>query len=199
MSGNGMEHLKSQLEISQYDEIRDLQADNARFREFVMEITKTITSQSLVQRIDEFLAEIPAPTSLNIKADIIEENMPDKTKPEEAYRPQWPWMTDDQWECAQLLANVHHGFNHMFGKIHPWGKGIKLNSTCSNNLATYDFNGLTRLVVLAHEQLIRVEITPSGPGMIGFIAHKRHSRDGRMHERHPTIEQATQDLRKQPK
>jgi len=113
---------------------------------------------------------------------------------EEFYRSQWPWMNDDQWECAELLAEVHHGFNHMFGKIHNWGKGIKLNSTSSNNLATFDYDGLTRLVLLTHERMIRVEIVPSGPNMIGFVCNKRHLREGRMYERHPTIQEAIENL-----
>lgn len=112
---------------------------------------------------------------------------------EERYR--LDWMTDDQWDCYELLGDVHCGLNHVFGKVHKWGEGIKLNSTCSNSLATFDFDGLTHLVVLAHDRMIRVEITPSGPGMIGFVCSKRNTREGRMHERHPSIEEAITRIR----
>lgn len=105
------------------------------------------------------------------------------------------WMNEDQFECLKLFADVHGGFNHMFGKVHPWGKGIKLNATCANNLSTFDYSGLTNLVVLAHDRMIRVEIVPSGPNMIGLVAHKRHSREGRLYERHPTIEDAIKTVR----
>lgn len=106
------------------------------------------------------------------------------------------WMSDDQFECYKFLADIHNGFHHMFGKVHNWGTGIKLNSTCSNHLATFDYNNLTRLVVLAHDKMIRVEIVPSGPNMIGIVCHKRKSREGRMYERHPTIEDAIKTIRK---
>lgn len=119
---------------------------------------------------------------------------------EEFYRPLHPWMNDDQWECAELLANIHGGFNHMFGKMHKAGdKGIRFNSKGINYFATFDFDGLTKLVVLAHERMIRVEIIPSGPGMIGFVMHKRHSREGRIRERHPTIEEAVAKYKEQTK
>jgi len=43
----------------------------------------------------------------------------DKTRRQEwidSYRKDW--MTDDQWECYQFLADLFFGFNHLFGKVH---------------------------------------------------------------------------------
>jgi len=105
------------------------------------------------------------------------------------------WMTDDQWECYQMLADLFHGFHHVNGKLHDWGDGIKLNTSQVGSFATFDFDGLTRLVLLAHERMIRAEIVPSGPGMLGIVLHKRHSREGRMYEQHPTIETAVARFR----
>lgn len=99
------------------------------------------------------------------------------------------WMTDDQWECAKMFADVVGGFHHVRGKIKRHGSGIKV-SDYGSRWATYDFNALTRLVVLAHDRMIRAEVVPSGPRMIGFALWKRHSRNGMMHERHPTMEDA---------
>jgi hypothetical protein len=100
-----------------------------------------------------------------------------------------PWMTDDQWECAQMFADVVGGFHHVGGKFRPFGSGIKV-SDYQFGWATFDCDRLTRLVILAHDQAIRVAIVSSSPGRVGFKLWKRHTREGSMHERHPTIEQA---------
>lgn len=112
---------------------------------------------------------------------------------EEHYR--LSWMTDDQWICYELLGDVHGGLNHLFGKCHSSNKGIRFNSTNSNCLSTFDYSGLTRLVVWAHDRMIRVQILPSGPAMICFVMHRRHSRDGDVSLRHPTIEDAIKSIR----
>jgi len=106
------------------------------------------------------------------------------------------WMTDDQWECAQMFADVVGGFHHVSGNFQPHGRGIKV-STYAGGWATWDYESLTRLVILGHDRMIRVELRPSGPRMVGFGLFKRHSREGAMHEWHPTIEQAIE--RNRPK
>lgn len=109
-----------------------------------------------------------------------------------------PWMNDDQKECFELLCDIHGGGNHVFGKIYPMqSHGIYINSTCSHYMSTFDFDNLTRAVVLAHDRMIRFQIEPSGPNMLKLCFSKRKSREGRMHERHPTIESAIIDIRKQ--
>lgn len=110
----------------------------------------------------------------------------------EGYREEW--MSDDQWECYKMLADIFLGFHHITGKLHNYGRGIALN-TRSGSFATFDFADLTRAVIMAHDRMIRFAIEPSGPGMLKLVLHKRHKREGRMYERHPTIEQAIADLR----
>ena len=107
------------------------------------------------------------------------------------------WMTDDQWECVHMFADVVGGFHHITGSVKPFGCGIKV-SAYPTRFATFDFDGLTRLVLLAHDRMIRVAVAPSGPGMIAFEMRKRHKRDGKISERHPTIEQAIA-LHRKPK
>ena len=99
------------------------------------------------------------------------------------------WMTDDQYECYELLADLFGGFHHVYNEPKEHGTGICLN-TSSHRMATFDFNALTVAVFMAHDRMIRIEIAPSGPGMVKLCLHKRHKRDGMMYERHPTIEQA---------
>jgi len=96
------------------------------------------------------------------------------------------WMTDDQWECALLLSELFFGFHHVDAKrIKEFGNGITYNTTAS--FSTFDFDKLTRLVLLSHKHCIRASIIPSGFGYIKIALHKRHLRAGQMHERHPDL------------
>jgi hypothetical protein len=105
------------------------------------------------------------------------------------------WMNDEQWECALMLADLMRGFHHIGGKIKAAGKsGIECNQPYGH-WATYDFDGLTRAVIMAHDRCIRFEIQPSGPGRLRLFFHKRQKREGSMYERHPTLEQAIEHLR----
>ena len=104
------------------------------------------------------------------------------------------WMSDDQYECSCMFADVVGGFHHIYGKIKPWGDGIQTNVLGS--WATFDFNQLTHIVVLAHDRMIRVEIGSSGPRMFRVIMFKRHTREGRMSQKHPTIEDAIAVIRR---
>lgn len=103
-------------------------------------------------------------------------------------------MTADQAECYRLLCDLVHGEHHLNGIVREHGRGLKI-SLQFMTLSTFDFDYLTRLVVMAHDRCIRVEIVPSGPRLIGIELHKRHAREGEMHRRHPTIEQAIARIR----
>lgn len=101
-------------------------------------------------------------------------------------------MTADQQACFDLLAEVFGGAHHV-PKAVEWGYGIKVN-VGSGRLATFDFNFLTRLVVLAHDRCIRAEICQGGPRMVGVALWKRQ-REGGMNQRHPTLEDAVASIR----
>ena len=102
------------------------------------------------------------------------------------------WMTDDQWACAEMLAEVVRGHHHINGTIHPWGDGIKV-SVPAYGWSTFDFDKLTRLVVYAHARAVRVEIVPSAPRRIGMHLFKR-KRDGGIWARHPTLTDALKGM-----
>lgn len=104
------------------------------------------------------------------------------------------WMSDDQWECAKLYADLVCGFHHVLGKFKEFGSGIEIN-TSTRRFATYDYDGMTRIVVLAHDRCIRAEFAPSGAGKLKIILHKRHSREGDMTEKHPTLEDNVKRIR----
>lgn len=111
------------------------------------------------------------------------------------------WMNEDQRECHQFLADLMGGYNHINARVRPMNpEGIYINSRSYNYLATYDFNNLTRAVVMAHDRCIRFEVAPSGPGMLRLNIHKRHhsENDGSlsMWEWHPTLEHHIAAIRK---
>lgn len=62
------------------------------------------------------------------------------------------------------------------------------------DLATFDGDALTRMVIVAHELCCRVEVRPHNPGHLLVCLWER-DREGGMSERHPTIEQAIADVR----
>lgn len=105
------------------------------------------------------------------------------------------WMTDGQWACAKLFADVCCGFHHVVGKFKPDGTGVRI-SDFAGRWSTFDFDRLTVLVVLAHDRAIRVELEQSAPGRIGFHLHFRGTRTGQMYARHPSIENAIANVRR---
>ncbi len=94
-------------------------------------------------------------------------------------------------KAANILGELVFGFNH-------WPSRIKLHKVEWDNelhievpfevheLATYDFNVLTRLVILAHDANVRVTLWPSGKRFsIGFMKY----------DDHPSLEAAAKTLR----
>lgn len=69
----------------------------------------------------------------------------------------------------------------------PWGH---------RDLATYDDNLLTRLVVLAHDACIRLTIEPCSRVSLTLLFHPRIGPTGHTFERHPTLESAAKDVRR---
>lgn len=101
------------------------------------------------------------------------------------------WMDDDQWLCALFLSRLFNGFHHVTAPIREFGRGVCIN-TRYGNLSTFDYDYLTKAVIMAHNWCIRLEIMGSGPGLIKLALWKRESREGRIHERHPTIKEAAE-------
>jgi len=68
------------------------------------------------------------------------------------------------------------------------------DASLGGSFSTYDFDGLTALVFLAHDHCIRVEIQPARGAKLKLLFHPR-SRTGDMSLRHPTIEHALKSWR----
>jgi hypothetical protein len=103
------------------------------------------------------------------------------------------WMTKDQQHCYQMLCDWLGGAHHV-PQVKPCGLGIKV-CVFANGLSTFDFHLLTKLVFFAHDRCVRVELANGGPWRIGVKLHRRHTREGCVGERHPTMEEALQKHR----
>lgn len=106
------------------------------------------------------------------------------------------WMNDDQWYAAQFLCDLFRGWHHIGGKIEAAGpKGVRVNTRNTSGFSTFDFDMMTRGVVMAHDRCVRFSVGPSGPGMLKLFAHRREGREGPMCKRHPTLEDAIGKVR----
>lgn len=97
------------------------------------------------------------------------------------------YLTQEQ--ATKFFADFYGGEHHIPGfkpKQDGYGWSVKHDR---GDLATYDFTGLTRLVLMGHEQCIRVSIEGVKNGVMKISIWQRQ-REGAMHERHPTIEDA---------
>ena len=103
------------------------------------------------------------------------------------------WMSLDQLYCYKMLCDWL-GSKDRVPPIKPAGNGIRI-SVFGGKLSTVDFDMLTKLVMLAHDRCIRVELAGGGPRHVGIILHARHTREGGIFDRHPTMEEALQKHR----
>jgi len=106
-------------------------------------------------------------------------------------------MEIEKW-AIDFFSEFFLGKHHIPGgerRIHKWGSGYSINYN-PGDLSTFDFDGLTSLVLMAHRDCIRADISGSGPGMVRLSIWKRDKREGRMYEKHPTIEQAIESFNK---
>lgn len=96
-------------------------------------------------------------------------------------------------EATKFFSEFYYGEHHFPGKVKPWGEGWTINHY--GELSSYDFSGLTRLVLMAHRDAIRVEVSSSNPNHLRISLHKRERGGDHMWERHPTIEEALEKFK----
>lgn len=96
----------------------------------------------------------------------------------------------------RLLDELYYGIYHVayhsnLGKVAWDDQDYIFISVLDSQYATYDSDYLTRLVFMAHAMGLRVAIGQSGPCRIKLEFWQRKSgMDGRIDERHPTLDQA---------
>lgn len=93
-------------------------------------------------------------------------------------------------KVANILGVVYQGIYHIPEKDRKnidWSNKDFIVVEIRRNLATYDVGMLTWLVVLCHDQCIRLDIHPSNKIALKLVFTQR-TRDGLSHERMPTME-----------
>lgn len=98
---------------------------------------------------------------------------------------------DDLARCAWVLVRAYRGAHHV-PRVRVGDRWLETNHC--GDLSTADGDLLTRLVVLAHDAAVRVEISSSGPYMVKVMLHPRR-RTNRNVTNHPTLEEAAARVR----
>ena len=96
--------------------------------------------------------------------------------------------------AERMLDKAYRGIYHVGGRIkkdkHYW------EFSEHQDLSTYDAELLTRLVIGAHDECLRLSVLgEGGPRRVKIRIHPRTGRDGSFYERHPTMEQAILNYR----
>ena len=97
-------------------------------------------------------------------------------------------------EATEFFAEYYGGKHNIPGhEVAACGPGWSVFDN-RGGLASYDTNGLTRLVVMAHDRCIRVEVSPWRNTTLRIAIYKRQ-RIGDLFLGHPTMEQAIEKFR----
>lgn len=91
-------------------------------------------------------------------------------------------------EAIIFFSEFYRGEHHIPGKITEFGHGWQVKHD-RGDIATFDYNKLTTLVLMAHDKCIRVSIMPYNFNTLKICIWKRN-RNGGFSNRHPTIQQA---------
>ncbi len=105
-------------------------------------------------------------------------------------------MTKD--EAIYFFSIYYGGAQHLPGDIRECGKGWQIVDN-RGALSTFDGNGLTRLVVMAHDLCVRVTVGPNCARPLDcnmiIAIHPRTCREGDITARHPELEYAAEKIR----
>ena len=108
-------------------------------------------------------------------------------------------MTDNFKDRAIAVINVAFGGeHHVFGLKWREDCGGWCSFTVNeNDMGTYDFSGITKLVVACHDECVRGYIGNGGPGRIKVTLSNRERKSKHPDiGAHPTLEQHVEQIRK---
>jgi hypothetical protein len=98
-----------------------------------------------------------------------------------------------------VLSRVYYGIHHVPGWSRRKLDGGCLSVSVYADLAAYDYDSLTRLVVAAHDECVRLAIVNGGPRQLKLWFSRRarpgYGLDRDISEAHPTMERAIERVR----
>lgn len=92
--------------------------------------------------------------------------------------------------ATMFFAEFYNGEHHFPGELKQHGTGWAMHHRA--DLASWDYNSLTRLVVMAHDEFIRVSILPCRHDMVKVVIHPRAK--GWTHNDHPALDEHIQQI-----
>jgi hypothetical protein len=103
-------------------------------------------------------------------------------------------------KVEQVITFTYGGMHNCPGKVREENGMVEISAWVGQmGLATWDRDDLTRLVVGAHDQCLRLAVCPSGPGMLKlrFMLRDRAANvgDAPISNGHPTIADALKAYR----
>ncbi len=100
---------------------------------------------------------------------------------------------------ADILGNVWDGLHHLSGtelfhKRTEWSNESRIDTVIYGSLSTWDFNKLTELVILCHDNAVKLDISGANIRYLRLSFSKRF-REGDISQRHPILEEQMQKVR----
>ena len=103
-------------------------------------------------------------------------------------------------KVADILGTAWRGIYHIqrevLHKRVEWGNTNRIGVVVRGDLATFDFDHLTTLVVLAHDKAVRVSVEGRSSWGHLLLTFSPRQREGGTWERHPTMDAATANVHK---
>lgn len=96
-----------------------------------------------------------------------------------------PPLSDDVKDrFGQVVGYAFGGWHHV-GDPKRCGTGVKFSTY--GGLATFDFNQLTKLVLISHAVRVRAEIGQGGPRQLNVYLHPRIDKPDSWSDHHPSL------------
>jgi hypothetical protein len=100
--------------------------------------------------------------------------------------------TPDQLRCWNAVSRLVGGDHHLGGPVYECGYGIQVSYL--GDVATYDGDVMTRMVLIAHAEAVRFSLGNGGPHRLKLEAHPREHGHDSWAKRHPTLDDLAKEI-----